>query len=121
MIKVFYLLMAVVLIISCSTQQPKEDEVKNLVKQWYEQQNTFDSDGISDVSGVTVLSIKKDKQRKDIFNTTSLVTGIRKYRLPAQQWIEPRPDKKFSDTLRMDLQWNGAKWVTAEKTNREPG
>jgi hypothetical protein len=107
-------LILIVAISSCSTQKPKEDEVKNLVKLWYEQQNASDGEGNSEVNGVTVLSVKKDKERKEVFNTTSLVTGIRKFRKPAQTWIEPKPDAKFSDTLRMNLQWNGAKWVTAQ-------
>jgi hypothetical protein len=95
---------------SCSTQAPKENEVKNLVKLWYEQKNQMDGVGQWDVKGVTVLSIKKDEQRKDIFNTTSIATGIHH---PAQL-PEPQMDKNFSDTVHMDLQWNGAKWVTAD-------
>ena len=105
---IFFLLL--VSIISCSTQVPKENEVKGLVKQWYEQQSASDGAGHWEIKGVTVLSIKKDEQRKDVFNTISLVTGIhRPALLPGKQ-----NDKNFSDTVRMDLQWNGAKWTTAK-------
>ena len=96
---------------SCSTEAPKEDEVKEMVKLWYMQQSSADGAGTWDVNGVTVLSVKKDDKRKDIFNTVSAVSGI--YRSPAL--AEPRTDKNFTDTLRMDLRWNGAKWVTANE------
>ena len=110
--KILFLLL-IVAISSCSTEAPKEDEVKNLVKLWYEQQSTG-GNGKWDVNGVTVLSIKEDKERDDVFITTSHVTGIRKHGIPAEQWLQPKPDEKFSDTLRMDLTWNGAKWITAQ-------
>jgi hypothetical protein len=105
---VFFLLL--VSIISCSIQAPKENEVKDLVKQWYEQQSASDGAGRWDINGVTVLSIKKDEQRKDVFKTVSLATGVH-HSAPLP---EPQPDKNFSDTVRMDLYWNGAKWTTAE-------
>ena len=101
----------VIVFYSCSTQPPKEDEVKEMVKLWYMQQSSAEGAGTWDVNGVTVLSIKKDEKRKDIFNTISAVSGI--HRSPALG--EPRSDKNFADTLRMDLRWNGSKWVTADE------
>ena len=80
-----------------------------MVKLWYEQLNTAVGQNKFEVQGVTVLSIKKDSKRKNIFITTSLVNGI-----DHAGASESRLQKNFSDTLRMDLQWNGAKWVTAE-------
>ena len=73
------------------------------------QQSQGDGAGRWDVEGVTVISIIKDAERKNVFNTTSLVSGIRKH----PPLGEPLPDEKFTDTLRMDLEWNGAKWITA--------
>jgi hypothetical protein len=109
--KILYLFFVITFISSCSTQAPKENDVKNIVRLWYEQQNTGDGAGRWDVEGVTVLSISKDAKRKNVFITTSLVTGTRK--LPPL--AESRPDEKFSDSLRMDLEWNGAKWTTANQ------
>ncbi|TMI66367.1 MAG: hypothetical protein E6H07_10855 [Bacteroidetes bacterium] len=96
---------------SCSTEAPKEDEVKEMVKIWYMQKSSADGAGIWNVSGVTVLSIKKDEKRKDIFNTISHATGTWKY--PPLEI--PKPDENFSDTVQMDLRWNGSKWVTANE------
>ncbi len=95
---------------SCSTQAPTEDEVKQLVQLWYMQESSGDGSGRWEVEGVTVLSVKKDEQRKDVFTTLSHVTGTRHF----PPLAEPRPNEPFSDTIRMDLRWNGAKWVTAE-------
>jgi len=105
---VFFLVL--VSFLSCSTQAPKVDEVKNMVKLWYEQQNQADGAGRWDVKGVTVLSVNKDEQHKDIFKTISLATGV----YHSRPLSPPQPDKNFSDTVRMDLRWNGGKWVTAE-------
>jgi len=100
-----------VFLYSCSTDMPKEDEVKELVKLWYMQKSTADGAGVWNGNGVTVLSIKKEEQRKDIFNTISHATGTWKY--PPLEI--PKPDKDFSDTLQMNLRWNGTKWVTADE------
>jgi hypothetical protein len=98
------------LLLSCSTQAPNEDEVKQVAQQWYMQQNQRDGAGQWDVKGITVLSVNKDAEKKDIFNTISLVTG--NYLSPAV--AEPNPERTFTDTLRMDLRWNGVRWVTGE-------
>jgi len=108
--KLFFIFLAV-FFYSCSTEAPKEDEVKEIVKLWYMQLSTVGQAGIWDVKGITVLSIKKDEERKDIFITLSHATGTRKL----SALIPPQPDKEFSDTLRMDLRWNGAKWVSTGK------
>ena len=101
----------VIFFYSCSSEAPKEDEVKEMVKLWYMQKSSADGAGVWNVNGVTVLSIKKDEKRKDIFNTISHATGIWKYpRLEI-----PKPDENFSDTVQMNLRWNGTKWVTADE------
>ena len=111
MIKTAIAIFLLLFIYSCSTQAPKENEVKDLVKQWYEQQGQIVIDaGQWDVKGVTVLLIERDKQRKDIFNTMSLATGMY-HPSPTKG---PQQGKNFSDTVRMSLYWNGAKWTTAE-------
>lgn len=99
------------LIASCSaTAPPKNDEVKQMVELWYMQESSADGAGHWDVKGIDVLSIERNKSNKKVFNTVSHVTGT--YHSPPL--AEPRPDESFSDTLRMYLTWNGAKWVTAE-------
>lgn len=109
MIKKIFIFIVSVFLISCSVQSPKDDEVKNLLNLWYMQQSQGDVAGRWEVEGVTVISIIKDADRKNVFNTTSLVSGTHKH----PPLGEPLPDEKFTDTLRMDLEWNGAKWVTA--------
>jgi hypothetical protein len=108
--KLIYLFFLALILSSCSTQAPKEDEVKEMVQLWYQQQSSGDGAAPLIVNGVTVLSIKEDENKKDIFNTVSLVSGVRKS--PALE--VPLPDKEFNDTLRMNLRWNGARWVTAD-------
>ena len=111
MIKKIFIFIISIILISCSVQAPNEEEVKTLVDLWYMQQSTGDGAGRWDVKGVTVLSITKDATRKNVFNTTSLVSGIRKH--PPLE--NPLPDENFSDTLKMDMEWNGAKWITAKQ------
>jgi len=97
-------------LVSCSTSPPTEDEVKQNVELWYVQQSSADGAGGWDVKSITVLSITKDADHKGIFNTVSLVNGIRHH----PPLAVPRPNEPFSDTLRMALEWNGAKWVTTQ-------
>lgn len=109
--RVLIVAVCIICFASCSSQAPKENEVKELVKLWYMQQGMGDGAGRWEVDGVTVLSIRDDEEHKDIFHTTSLVTGTR---YPAAI-ADPPPPEKFSDTLRMNLVWNGAKWITADE------
>jgi len=111
LIKGVFIFIVSVFLISCSVQSPQEAEVKNLVELWYMQQSAGDGAGRWDVKGVTVLSITKDVSRKNVFNTTSFVSGIRKH----PPLATPLPDENFSDTLKMDLEWNGTKWITAKQ------
>ena len=111
MIRRFFIFTISIFLISCSAQAPKEDEVKNLVQLWYMQQSSGDGAGRWDVQGITVLSIAKDSARKNVFNTTSIVNGTRIH-IPLQN---PLPNEPFTDTLQMDLEWNGAKWITAKQ------
>ena len=111
MIKGFFIFIVSVFLISCSSKAPKEDEVKNLVQLWYMQQSSGDGAGRWEVNGVTVLSVIKDASRKNVFNTTSLVSGTRIH--PPLE--NPLPNQPFTDTLHMDLEWNGAKWITANQ------
>ena len=110
MIKNFFILIVSIFLLSCSAQAPNETEVKDLVQLWYMQQSLGDGAGRWDVQGVTVLSITKDSTRKNVFNTSSLVNGTRIH--PPLE--NPLPDEPFTDTLHMDLEWNGAKWITAK-------
>jgi len=95
---------------SCSTAPPTEAEVKQKVEMWYMQESSGEGAGRWDVNGITVISVTKDDGRKDVFNTVSAVSGTRHH----PPLAEAKPDEPFADTIRMALQWNGAKWVTAE-------
>ena len=108
--RLFYFLLLVFFVASCSTAPPTEAEVKQKVEMWYLQESSGDGAGRWDVNGITVLSVTKDANRKDVFNTVSAVSGIRHH----PPLAEAKPDEPFADTIRMALQWNGAKWVTAE-------
>lgn len=112
--RILFLPLLTSFIFSCSAQAPKEDEVKEMVRLWYMQQSSGDGAGTWTVNGVTVLSIKENKYEKDIFNTISIVSGVYHPPMPGTQWAEPKADRKFNDTLKMDLRWNGARWVTAD-------
>jgi len=106
--KILFILTTIFLIF-CSTQAPKEDEVKQIVKDWYLQQDAARGYGQSDISGITVLSVERDAKDKDHFNTRSLVTG--KY-IPGP--AESNMGHPINDTVHMKLEWNGAKWVTID-------
>lgn len=98
-----------IMLVACSVQEPKEQEVKQVVNEWYAQQSSLDGGGIWDVSGITVLSVVRNPANKKQFNTTCLATGT--YHAPPL--ATPKPDQPFSDTVITKLEWNGAKWTTA--------
>src|SRR6185503_17739889 len=94
---------------SCSTEAPKDDEVKQVVKDWYLQQDAIRNQGHTEISGITVLSIERDTAHKKLFNTKCLVTGT--YTAGTLESVNTRT---VNDTVFTKLEWNGAKWVTAE-------
>ena len=103
-------LSVIIVLLSCSTQAPKENEVKEKVQLWYMQRSEADGGGSWDLKGVTVLSVNKDPDRKGVFNAVCFATGTR--RSPAL--AVPRPDEPFSDTVKFSMRWNGAKWEAIE-------
>jgi hypothetical protein len=106
------LFLAVVFFLSsCSVQAPKEQEVKQTVAEWYAQQQQDPNAGIWDIKGITVLTIKPDSASSKVFNTKSVVTGT----FRSAPSSTPVPDKPFEDTIRMNLEWNGAKWISAKE------
>jgi hypothetical protein len=109
--KYFISILIVFFLVSCSAAPPTEDEVKEKVKLWYIQQSSIDSARLVTVEGVTVLSIKKDAERKGVFNTVSVAGG----KLPQSFSKDSSTDLKFYDTVKMSLEWNGAKWVSVKE------
>ena len=104
--KYFIGFIVVFLFASCSaTAPPTKEEVKQMVAMWYQQESSNAGAGRWEVKEINVVSITNDINRKKIFHTVSLVNGT---------YHSPGPDEPFSDTLRMALTWNGAKWITAE-------
>jgi hypothetical protein len=97
--------------VSCSTAPPTDDEVKEKVKLWYMQQAGTDNANLRTVEGVTVLSIKKDVERKGVFNTVSVAAG----KLPELPSKDSLTELNFYDTVKMSLEWNGAKWVSVKE------
>ncbi len=108
-ITIFFI--AILILTACSVQKPKDQEVKQVVSDWYAQKSSLAGAGIWDVFGVTVLSIERDPNNKKQFNTASRATGT--YHAPPS--TPPKPDQPFSDTVTMKLEWNGSKWITVEK------
>jgi hypothetical protein len=108
--KVLIIAIAAVLSSCSATAPPKENEVKQMVELWYIQESSADGAGRWDVKEINVLSIERDKDNKKIFQTTSLVNGLHH----SQAVGRPLTSEPFSDTLRMNLTWNGAKWVTID-------
>lgn len=96
---------------SCSVQPPKDQEVKQVVSEWYAQQQQDPNAGTWDIKGITVLSIKPDSASSKVFNTKSVVSGT----FRSAPSATPVPDKPFEDTIRMNLEWNGAKWISAKE------
>ena len=96
---------------SCSTAMPKEDEVKEKVKLWYMQQSSITGKSPAVIEGITVLSVTKDAERKGVFNTVSVAAGTQ----PRMPSADSLPDLKFYDTVKMSLEWNGAKWVSVKE------
>jgi len=98
------------ILMACSVQEPKEQEVKQVVSNWYAQKGSLDGAGAWDVSGITVLSVERDPDNKKQFNTTCLATGT----YHAAPLTSTKPDQPFSDTVITKLVWNGSKWITVE-------
>jgi hypothetical protein len=109
--KHFVLIALLSFFISCSTAPPTDDEVKEKVKLWYIQQSSNDSTGDRTVEGVTVLSIKKDAERKGVFDAVCVAGGTRH----RSSSTDSLTDEKFYDTVKMSLEWNGAKWETVKE------
>jgi hypothetical protein len=109
--KYFISIIIVSFLISCSTAAPTDDEVKEKVKLWYMQQSNIDGANQTTVDGVTVLSVKKDTERKGIFNAVCVAGGSRR---PSTS-TDSLQDEKFYDTVKLSLEWNGAKWVTVNE------
>jgi hypothetical protein len=75
------------------------------------QQSNIDGANQTTVDGVTVLSVKKNTESKDIFDAICVAGGTRHRSLSADSLT----DEKFYDTVKMSLKWNGAKWVTVKE------
>ncbi|MGE5108156.1 MAG: hypothetical protein ACM3H8_11470 [Sphingobacteriales bacterium] len=96
---------------SCSTQPPNEQEIKTKVYEYYQQQSAVPGGNKYNVQEVAVLSVQKDTTGKNVFNVISLAKGT------FSNLTAPTPisDINFMDTLKMAMEWNGAKWTTVPR------
>ena len=63
------------------------------------------------VQEVNILSIQKDSTGKNLFDVVSTAKGtFSNLTAPA-----PIMDIHFMDTLKMTMEWNGAKWTTVPR------
>lgn len=100
-----------ILLVSCSTQPPKEQEIKTKVYEYYQQQGTQAGGNQYNVQEVSILSVTKDSTGKNIFDVAAIAKGTFSNRSLAT----PVEDIRFLDTLRMAMEWNGSKWTTVPR------
>lgn len=109
--KLFVSILFAILLASCSTQPPKEQEIKTKVYEYYQQQASLPNGNQYNVQEVSILSVAKDSTGKNVFEVTAFAKGtMSNLSIPT-----PIQDKPFSDTLKMAMEWNGAKWVTVPR------
>lgn len=109
--KTLIVLIFTLIFISCSTQPPNEPEIKTKVYEYYKQEETLPGANNYNIQEVTILSVQKDSTGKNIFNVVSLAKGT------FSNLTAPTPisDIKFIDTIKMAMEWNGAKWTTVPR------
>ncbi|MBI1782902.1 MAG: hypothetical protein HYR66_16285 [Sphingobacteriales bacterium] len=109
--KVFLICFLVLLNFSCSTQPPNEQEIKTKVYEYYQQQASLPNGNQYNVQEVSILSVSKDSTGKNVFDVTALTKGtFSNLSIP-----KPIQDKPFIDTLKMAMEWNGARWTTVPR------
>ena len=104
-------LFVIIFLTSCSTQPPTSQEVKTKVYEYYVQEEQADGGNNFNVQEVTVLSIDKSPGNKTVFNVTALAKGT----FSNLSIASPIQNQPFLDTLKMAMEWNGAKWVTVPR------
>jgi hypothetical protein len=109
--KYFVSILLLSFLFSCSTAPPTDAEVKEKVKLWYMQQAVTENANVRTVEGVTVLSIKKDAEHKGVFDAVCIASGT-SHRSSSTDSLT---DLKFYDTVKISLEWNGAKWVSVKE------
>jgi hypothetical protein len=99
------------LLVSCSTQPPNEQEIKTKVYEYYQQQSALPNGNKYNVQEVSILSSNKDSTGKNVFEVVSIAKGT----FSNYTAITPIENIQFMDTLKMAMEWNGAKWVTVPR------
>jgi hypothetical protein len=96
---------------ACSTQAPTEQEIKTKVYEYYRQQSEVAGGNQYNVQGVNILSLIKDATGKNVFDVAALAKGT----FSNRSLVTPVENIPFQDTLRMAMEWNGAKWITVPR------
>ena len=109
--KDFFQLFIFLLLASCSTQPPNEQEIKTKVYEYYHQQSSLPNANKYNVQEVNILSVNKDSSGKILFDVVSVAKGT----FSNATAVTPILDKQFLDTLKMAMEWNGAKWTTVPR------
>ena len=63
------------------------------------------------VQEVNILSVNKDSTGKNLFDVVSIAKGT----FSNATAVTPILDIQFLDTLKMAMEWNGAKWATVPR------
>ena len=108
--KCFYII-PIFFLSACSTQPPNEQEIKTKVYEYYQQQSSLPNGNKYNVQEVNILSVNKDSTGKNLFDVTSIAKGT----FSNTTAITPILDIQFLDTLKMAMEWNGAKWTTVPR------
>ena len=109
--KIFFLIILICILFSCSTQPPNEQEIKTKVYGYYQQQAAMPGGNKYNVQEVNILSVNKDSTGKNLFDVVSIAKGT----FSNATAVTPILDIQFLDTLKMAMEWNGAKWATVPR------
>lgn len=111
MSKVTPIFLIAFLLSSCSTQPPKEQEIKTKVYEYYIQEEAATAGNNYNVQEVTILSVNKNAANKTVFDVTAVAKGT----FSNLSIAKPIQNQPFLDTLKMAMEWNGIKWITVPR------
>lgn len=99
------------LLVACSTQPPTQQEIKTKVYEYYQQEEKADGGNNYNVQEVTILSVDKSANSKSVYDVAAIAKGT----FSNLSIASPIQNQSFIDTLKMAMEWNGAKWITVPR------
>ena len=107
-----------VILVSCGSMGTKKTEapaapsvaeIKEQVILFYDSTHVRPGSPGWNINSITILSVDAYPGKANYFKTVSYITGIE----TSPALAEPLPDRPFSDTVKINLMWNGAGWGIA--------